>query len=138
MYNEVGGELKKVFPNIKIIGNYEKLNHMEGFDVYMRGVGFNTELDETGRYMLFSKHIEKRFPTPQEIVDKVIMLALIYGDTFRMAEEQNTFMRENKKIIPKPYKNVHDKCPIEIPESAKQKTPKKVFNTTTHRSKIII
>lgn len=138
MYNDVGLELKKVFPNIRIIGNYEKLNHMEGFDVYIRGIGFNSELDDTGRCMLFSKYIEKRFPTSQEIVDKVIMLAFMYGDTFKMANEQAVFINENKAVIPKPYKQVTDKCPIDIPESAKERSPKKVIVFRVFRLKVIM
>lgn len=126
-YNEVGMELRKTFPNVRIVGNYEKLGHMEGFDVYVRGVGPNSKLDKTGRYVLFSKHVQKRFPTPQEIVDKVIMLGLMYGDTFKMADEQAAFMLENKKLIPRPYKKVCERCPIEIPESAKEKSPKRVL-----------
>ena len=115
MYNELGTELKKIFPNIIIIGNYDKLNHMEGFDVYVRGIGLASELDKTGRYLLFSKNIERRFPSPQEIVDKVIMLAFIYGDTFKMADAQESFIKINEKSIPKPYKEVCRQCPIPIP-----------------------
>jgi hypothetical protein len=117
-------ELKKVFPNITVIGNREKLNHMEGFDVYIRGVGLTPDLDETGRFILFSKNLEKRFPTAQEIVDKVIMLVLTYGDSFKLADAQEKFKKDNAKIISKPYKGMQ-KGLIPVPEYAVRKTPKK-------------
>lgn len=117
MFNEITTELKKVFPNINVIGNYEKLNHMEGFDVYVRGVGFTPDLDETGRFMLFSKNQEKRFPTVQEIVDKIIMLVMTYGDSFKLADAQEKFKKDNAKIIPKPYKGMQ-KGVSSVPEHA--------------------
>ena len=121
LYNEIVTELKKVFPNINVIGNYEKLNHMEGFDVYIRGVGLTPELDETGRFMLFSKNQEKRFPTAQEIVDKVIMLVLTYGDSFKLADAQEKFIKDNAKNIPKPYKGMQ-KGAVPVPKHAIPKT----------------
>lgn len=124
MYNEIATELKKVFPNIVVIGNYEKLNHMEGFDVYVRGVGFTPDLDETGRFMLFSKNLEKRFPTVQEIVDKIIMLVMTYGDSFKLADAQEKFKKDNAKIIPKPYKGMQ-KGATSVPEYAVPKVHKK-------------
>ena len=120
----IGFELKKLFPNVVLLGNHEKVTYMEGFDVYVRGLGPTTQLDDTGRLMLFSKAIEKRLPSPQEIVDKVIILAFTYGDTQKMAEAQNQFMKTNAKVVPKPYKGLH-KHPMPVPESAKKKSPTK-------------
>ena len=124
MYNEIATELKRVFPNINVIGNYEKLNHMKGFDVYIRGVGLSPDLDETGRFMLFSKNQERRFPTVQEIVDKVIMLVMTYGDSFKLADAQEKFIKDNAKIIPKPYKGIQ-RGTVPVPEHAIPKTNEK-------------
>ena len=96
---------------------------MEGFDVYVRGVGFTPDLDETGRFMLFSKNEAKRFPSVREIVDKVIMLAFTYGDSVKLAEAQAKFMENNRKIIPPPYKKC-DVHPVGMPESAIPKKKK--------------
>ena len=116
-----------MFPNIIIKGNYEKLDHMEGFDVYVRGVGLTQELDPTGRYMLFSKNIEKRFPTSREIVDKVIMLAFTYGDTFKLGSAQKNYLSQNSRNIPRPSGDVSD-CPATIPkEGIHKKVEKKVI-----------
>lgn len=97
---------------------------MEGFDVYIRGVGLTPDLDETGRFVLFSKNQEKRFPTAQEIVDKMIMLVMSYGDSFKLADAQDKFIKDNKSIIPKPYKGMQ-KGAVAVPEYAVPKTHKK-------------
>lgn len=123
-FNTVGLELKKVFSNVAIFGNYDKITYLEAFDVYIRGVGPSNELDSTGRYMIFSKAIEKRMPTPQEIVDKIIILAFTYGDSIKMAEAQAQFLRVHSQEIPRPYRTP-DKHPMPIPESATKKSPKK-------------
>ena len=41
------------FPEVKIIGNYEKPSKLNGFQVYIRGVGNIYKQDETGRIMLY-------------------------------------------------------------------------------------
>lgn len=38
-FNELGNTLNSFFPNIEIIGNYEKPRIIEAFEVYIRGVG---------------------------------------------------------------------------------------------------
>ena len=74
--------------------------------------------------MLFSKVIEKRFPTPQEIVDKVILLAFSYGSSSKMADAQAKFLKNNAKLIPKPYKEIH-KHPASMPSELLKKSPTK-------------
>ena len=107
-----------------LVGNYEKVPYMEGFDVYIRGVGPAVDLDPTGRNMLFCKAIERRFPTPQEIIDKLILLVFTYGDSIRMAEAQAQYFAKNARQIPKPYKNV-DQYPAPMPAGAVRKSPSK-------------
>lgn len=55
-----------------------------GFDVYVRGVGPPNERDQLGRYFLFSKAAAKRFPSPQEITDALVVLSLSYGDSIEL------------------------------------------------------
>ncbi len=83
--------------------------------------------------MLFSKAIEKRLPAPQEIVDKVVILAFTYGDTHKMAEAQGKFIKENAKAIPRPYKLMHG-FPMGMPATAIAKTPRKtaLFSRAHH------
>ena len=39
-FNLLGQDLKDIFPNLEIIGNYDEPgNKMEHFDVYIRGLG---------------------------------------------------------------------------------------------------
>lgn len=38
-FNELGLALSNTFPNIEIIGNYERPPILESFEVYIRGVG---------------------------------------------------------------------------------------------------
>ena len=97
---------------------------MEGFEVYIRGVGPSNQFDETGRVMLFNKAASKRFPTPQEIVDKVVLLVFTYGDTHKLAEAQSKFLSSMKKIIPTPYKKMHG-YPCKMPPEAIKKSPVK-------------
>jgi hypothetical protein len=107
-----------------LVGNYEKVSYMEGFDVYIRGVGPACDLDETGRNVLFCKGIEKRFPSPQEIIDKLILLVFTYGDSIRLAEAQAQYFSKNARSIPKPYKKV-DQYPAIMPAGAVRRSPTK-------------
>ena len=57
----MGQDLKDVFPNLEIIGNYEEPgNKMEHFDIYVRGLGEVTQRDIEGRYWLYLKHMDLR------------------------------------------------------------------------------
>ena len=101
---------------------------MEGFDVYVRGLGPASQLDETGRLMIFSKAYERRLPTAQEVLDKIVILAFTYGDSNKMAESQAQFLKANAKLIPRPYKQMH-KYPMPMPVSAVKKSPSKRVRT---------
>lgn len=124
-FNGIGGELKKLYPNIELIGNYEKIDSMGGFDVYVRGIGPPAERDGTGRLMLFSRGKEKRMPSAREIVDQVIILSFAYGTSVKMAEAQKIFMDKNRSIIPRPYKLMHN-YPCGMPAEGAKKVVKKM------------
>lgn len=55
VFNRVGAEITEIFGNAEVIGNNERVNELGGFDVYVRGIGPNSERDEKGRYYLFRK-----------------------------------------------------------------------------------
>ena len=38
-YNKLGGKLLLQFPDVRVIGNYEETSKINGFEVYIRGVG---------------------------------------------------------------------------------------------------
>ncbi len=99
---------------------------MGGFDVYVRGIGPQEELDPTGRYLLFTRKEERRMPTPREILDSLIFLVFAYGDSQLMAEEQKRFYEKNIKIIPKPYKLMHG-CPTGMSKGSAKKEQKKKY-----------
>lgn len=42
MFNEIGDAIIAMFPNANIIGNYELPDHLEEFEVYVRGLGFKS------------------------------------------------------------------------------------------------
>jgi hypothetical protein len=52
-FNEFGDIFKSIFPNIEIVGNYDKPNTLECFDIYIRGLGPENERDELGRVLLY-------------------------------------------------------------------------------------
>jgi hypothetical protein len=42
MFNEIGDAILALFPSANIIGNYELPDHLEEFEVYVRGLGFKS------------------------------------------------------------------------------------------------
>lgn len=85
-FNAVSEILTEIFPNIKIIGNYDspekRLNH---FEVYIRGVGAFQERDEEGKYLLYQKRDDLKFFLENykrlllKMYDKLILLIVNYG-----------------------------------------------------------
>jgi len=59
------------------------------FEVYIRCLGFKENRDSLDRYMLFKKSVKGRYPEAQDILDHLICLSLIYGDSKKMAIDQN-------------------------------------------------
>jgi len=85
----MGNTLQLVFPNLRIVGNEDKLEYLGCFDVYINGVG--PLLDNDGRYYLFRKKNENRFPTTEEIADKLVALSMLYGSSTNIAQAQNQY-----------------------------------------------
>ncbi len=90
--------MQSVFPNIQISGNHDKIDYLGCFDVYIRGVG--PLLDEEGRYFIFKKKMENRFPTNEDISDKLVALSMLYGSSTNISQAQNQYKKhcqEGKK-----------------------------------------
>jgi len=87
-----------IFPNAKIIGNYEKPKFMGELEVYLRGAGWKKERDQdkSDRYFVYKKSQtgKDKFPESEAYMDSIICIALLYGDTFRMAGDQKITREE--------------------------------------------
>jgi hypothetical protein len=105
-FNEIAENVKNIFPNVKIIGNYGKPEYLGSFDVYLRGVG--PRLDEKNRYYIYRKINTKKFPTKYDIIDRLIALVLLYGSSINMQAAQIQYLKSFKDNIPKPFKKVHE------------------------------
>jgi hypothetical protein len=90
-FNELGNYLQQIFPNATVIGNHDKIEYLGCFDVYLRGVG--PLLDEDGKYFLFRKKNENRFPTNEEVSDKLVALSMLYGSSTNISQAQHQYKR---------------------------------------------
>ena len=114
-FNKMGNEIKSVFPNVNLIGNYDDLDYFGQFDVYLHGLG--PVFDEKSRFFLFKKNKSGRFPNPTEIIDKLVALAMIYGSSLNMESAQMQFL--NEQTIGKRSKFCHE-FPCELSEKAEE------------------
>lgn len=55
MFNDIGDAILGTFPNVNIVGNYELPDHLEEFEVYVRGLGFKSQRDGLDRFFLYRK-----------------------------------------------------------------------------------
>lgn len=98
-FNDVGTNIQAVFPNAKIIGNYEKPRVLGELEIYLRGAGWKRirDKDPADRFFIYRKSQAQKgkevFPEAEEYMDQIISIALLYGDTYRMAADQRK-MRE--------------------------------------------
>ena len=98
-FNDLGNSIKEVFSNIQILGNPDKIDHLGCFDIFIRGVG--PHLDEKGRYFLYSKKHTRKFPTKNEIVDKLVTLSMLYGSSCNMETAQAQYIKAYSSYLPK-------------------------------------
>lgn len=101
------------------MGNFDKQNHLGCFDIYIRGVG--PILDDKGRYWIFSKKLEKKFPTKNEVMDKLITLSMLYGSSVNMEAAQNQYIRAYSNYLPKQNPKMHDHPENLSPEAEEEK-----------------
>ena len=104
---------------MKILGNFDKQNHLGCFDIYIRGIG--PVLDERGRYWIFSKKIAKKFPTKNEILDKFITLSMLYGSSISMDTAQNQYIKAYSNYLPRQNPRMHDHPEDLCPEAEEEK-----------------
>ena len=84
-FNNLGFELQSLFPNMEVVGNYEKPPYSSVFDVYVRGLGPVEKRDYQGRFYLYRrKERGGRMPTVRDISDQIIILSMLYGDTMKL------------------------------------------------------
>jgi len=119
-FNDLGDAIQGVFPSAVILGNIEKVPFIDEFEVYIRGAGFYNKRDSLDRFMLYRKSQHNRFPEKHEIIDQLICLALIYGDSTKLELAQQVAMQ--KLRLPPPCKNNHGH-PCDMPDII-QKQPK--------------
>lgn len=131
-FNILGYEIKSIFPNAVIEGNYDEPEHLSSFDVYLHGLG--PTFDEKNRFYLFEKKVKKRFPITNEIVDKLIALSLIYGGSINMATIQKNFYKNN--TFPNPSKLFHHH-PTELSAEAEKEKEEylKIISISSNKRK---
>ena len=118
-FNELGDSIKEVFPNINILGNPDKIDHLGCFDIYIRGVG--PHLDQKGRYFIYSKKTTRKFPTKNEIVDKLVTLSMLYGSSCNMEAAQAQYIKAYSAYLPKQSDLGHEHPATLCEEGEKEK-----------------
>lgn len=122
----MGDVLKLLFPNVELVGNYDKPSSLECFDIFIRGVGPEGERDQLGRIQLFKKNEKmsrfkeyflKRMLAPY---DRLVLLISGYCDTVELEKAQESWIRENGNRLPKKWKHSSDH-PAEVPMRQKEK-----------------
>lgn len=114
--------LSKKFPNAIILGNLEEHEQYGNFDVYLRNTGLPS--DEKGHYPIYSKYLTRRFPTINEILDKLVCLSIMYGSSLNVEKAQVDLF--NPEAMNSGRINISHEFPAELSEQA-EKIRKKVF-----------
>ena len=78
-------------------------------------------LDDRGRYWIFSKKIEKKFPTKFQILDKLITLSMLYGSSVNMEAAQHQYIKAYSHYLPKQNPKMHDHPGDLSPEAEAEK-----------------
>lgn len=119
--------MKDIFPNVELIGNYDKPKLFGIFEMYVRGLGPLNEQDEEGRFFLFKNYAggsNERFPRFARIFDTLCLLAMNYGDSMEMEKAQELYFKRYANKIPPKYKECHD-FPANVPDKVAPATKKK-------------
>ena len=116
-FNEIAEAVKSKFPNAIIIGNQEEQEYYGNFDVYLCNIGIKNKnkLNENNkdRYLIYSKYITNKFPTVNEILDKLITLVIMYGSSINLQKSQNN-------IKSQPKLNITHEYPAELSEQGEK------------------
>ena len=123
-FNEIAEAVKSKFPNAVIIGNQDEQEYYGNFDVYLCNIGIknksklnekngNNDINNKERYLIYSKYITNKFPTVNEILDKLITLVIMYGSSINLQKSQNNIKSSSKLNITHEY-------PAELSEQAEK------------------
>ncbi len=123
-FNEIAEAVKSKFPNAVIIGNQDEQEYYGNFDVYLCNIGIknksklnekneNNDINNKERYLIYSKYITNKFPTVNEILDKLITLVIMYGSSINLQKSQNDIKSSSKLNITHEY-------PAELSEQAEK------------------
>ena len=88
LFNFLGEIIATIFPKVSIKGNYDKPRLVGEFEVYVRCLGFKSMRDEYDRYFLFKRSQKGRFPEKNDVIDHLVCLSIIYGDSKNMGIDQ--------------------------------------------------
>ena len=113
-FNEIGEEVKSKFPNSTIIGNLNEQEYYGNFDVYLRNTGLPSY--EKDKYYIYRKNIKNKFPTKNEIIDKLICLVIMYGSSLNVEKAQiDPFKPDTLERL-----NITHEFPAELSEKAEK------------------
>ena len=120
-FNEIGEAVKSKFPNSTIIGNLDEQEYYGNFDVYLINTGLPSE--EKNKYFIYKKKIKKKFPSINEILDKLICLTIMYGSSLNVEKAQLDPFKPDELVK---LKITHE-YPAELSEKA-EKIRRKIFH----------
>ena len=124
-FNDWGNRIKDYFPNADIIGNYDKPKVFGIFEIYVRGVGPQSERDGEGRIFLHQNYTTPEKKTKfDKVLETLILYAFEYGNSIEMAKIQDLFFKSNASIIPKKWSESHEH-PVDVPEKIHHTQSKK-------------
>ena len=109
-FNEIGEAVKNKFPNAIIIGNLEEQEYYGNFDVYLSDIGLK---NKKNKFLIYSKYQTKKFPSVNDILDKLITLVIMYGSSLNLEKSQI-----NSEFIPK--LEITHEFPAELSEKAEK------------------
>ncbi|EAR94166.2 concanavalin A-like lectin/glucanase family protein (macronuclear) [Tetrahymena thermophila SB210] len=142
-FNELGLLLQNLFPNVEIIGNFDKPKIIESFEVYIRGVGPIEMRDTQGRIILYRKNEPlKAFLTYFQqrmikVFDGLILLSMSYADSSEMEKIQLEYLNKYQNLIP-PIWNQYHEYPCIVPEKRQQLEEEKKRETEISIGTIMI
>jgi len=95
-----------IFPNANVVGNFYKLDYLGCFDVFLVGIGNN--VDEKGRFYIYKKNKENRFPNKEEVSDRLVALSMLYGSSTNISTTQTQYKRSYPELSRKPSVLFHE------------------------------
>ncbi|KRX05621.1 Concanavalin A-like lectin/glucanases superfamily [Pseudocohnilembus persalinus] len=105
---------KQVFPNLELQTNLQKPNILEGFDIYIRGVGPENKRDSQGRVILYKKedkllqfqlYFQRLMLIPY---DKLVLLCSAYADSKETELVQQDWFENNQHLIPEKWEKCNE------------------------------